>query len=541
MKDIRGYLKEEKLAIFFILLLFALSAVSESAIPLFIRKTIDQDIKSGSMDDLKKTLLIAFVVVLFAAITKLIRIRMLGQLGQRVLLGIRRHLFRKIQYLPVPFFQKYKTGDLISRISSDLDNISRLFTETAQRFFNAIFTMFFIGAAMFWLSYKLTLIAMGSVLIISLLLWIQSKILGKYIRKMLALNAQVSSLVQEILSGFVVYKIFGQEEFINKKFEQSNDEHFKAAKSVSLFTAILSPVTNFIGKVIVYAVIVYGFYMMTTGEMTTGVLLSFTVYLAQFFVPITNLGELSKSWQDGLSSISRIKEIMNYSSGIEAKLYKKDNGHKAVIKGKIEFKDVQFSYGNNLVLDKVNFVINPYEHIAIVGTTGSGKTSFVNLIARLYEPQEGSILIDGVDIKDWNLKNLRGQIGYLLQDSYLFSGNVLDNLKYGNEGITIDECKKMWSQIGGDGFVGDINTDVAKCSMGQKQLIAIGRLLLRRPRLLILDEPTASIDTRSEKIVQKAIDLASKNITTITIAHRPNTIRNADRIVSINKKRVNLT
>jgi ATP-binding cassette subfamily B protein len=450
-------------------------------------------------------------------------------------------LFRKIQYLPVPFFQKYKTGDLISRISSDLDNISRLFTETAQRFFNAIFTMFFIGAAMFWLSYKLTLIAMASVLIISLLLWIQSKILGRYIRKMLALNAQVSSLVQEILSGFVVYKIFGQEEFINKKFEQSNDEHFKAAKSVSLFTAILSPVTNFIGKVIVYAVIVYGFYMMTTGEMTTGVLLSFTVYLAQFFVPITNLGELSKSWQDGLSSISRIKEIMNYSSGIEAKLYKKDNGHNAVIKGKIEFKDVQFSYGNNLVLDKVNFVINPYEHIAIVGTTGSGKTSFVNLIARLYEPQEGSILIDGVDIKDWNLKNLRGQIGYLLQDSYLFSGNVLDNLKYGNEGITIEQCKKMWSQIGGDGFVGDINTDVAKCSMGQKQLIAIGRLLLRRPRLLILDEPTASIDTRSEKIVQKAIDLASKNITTITIAHRPNTIRNADRIVSINKKRVNLT
>ncbi len=543
---LRKYLKKEKLAIVAILLSFAVASFSQTVIPFLITKAIDEDIPSGSISSLRGTVLIAFLAILVSAVATLIRIRLLGWLGQRVLYSIRSELFRKLQYLPISFFKKYKTGDLISRISTDLENVGQLFTETAQRFFSSVFTILFIGTAMFILTPKLTLLSTIPVFIVVFLMIVQGRILKKSISHMLKLNANLSSNVQEVLSGFVLFKVFCREKYVKNRFRELNDKHFRSAVKVGFISALLSPLSNMIVKLIGYSVIVRGFMMIISGDISTGILLSFTVYLAQFFVPISNLGTISGSLQAGLASIGRIREILHSDNGVEANVYKRNGSYKGEMNGELSFCNVEFAYEEQIVLKDVSFHISPREQVAIVGPTGSGKTTFVNLITRLYDVKSGQILVDGINIKEWDLKSLRGQIGYLLQDTFLLEDTIYNNLRYGNESVTRSECELVLREIAAWEFIQllpkGIDTKISSqgndLSVGQRQLLAIARILLRRPRLLILDEATASIDTRSEAIVQKAITVATKNVTSIIIAHRLSTITNADKIIMIKKNRI---
>lgn len=543
---LKKYLKNDILRIFLIIILFALSSLFEALIPFLIQTAVDKDIKIGSYEQLQNTVLLAFIAITLSSIAKYLRIRMLGRMGQNVLYKIRGELFEKIQYLPISFFKKHKTGDLIARISSDLENINNLFTATAQRFFTAVFTIIFIGGAMLFVNIKLTLLAMLPIGIIAILMTVQGKILKKYIKRMLDLNASVSSFTQEILSGFTVFKVFCKEKFIFKRFENLNKEHFRSSLKVSVISAVLSPITNLIVKIIAYGVIIYGFMMVISGETTTGALLSFTVYLVQFFTPIKGIGDVSKSLQAGIASIQRVTEIFETSTGVEENVLRRNGGLRKVIQGNVQFKNVNFGYEKELVLKDVSFNIKSREKVAIVGPTGSGKTTFVNLIARLYDVNSGDILIDGVSVKEWDLKNLRSQIGYLIQDTFLLKDTIYNNLRYGNEKITKAECIEVLKNIGGWDFIEklpkkldtEIDKDGHSFSVGQKQLIAIARILLRKPKLMILDEATASIDTRSEKIVQRAIRIATKDVTSIIIAHRLSTIDNADKIILIKENKI---
>ena len=274
--------------------------------------------------------------------------------------------------------------------------------------------------------------------------------------------------------------------------------------------------------------------------MSLGLVVALVSYIQQLYQPLNNIEVLWRTIQNGLIATDRIIEIMSEESSIK-QIEKPYSISKEDLKGKIEFKNVSFSYSKNQkVLNNINFIIEPGETVAIVGPTGGGKTTFVNLIARLYDVVEGSILIDDVDVRNWDIKILRKSIGYLLQDNFLFADTIANNLKYGNPTITDEQIKNIFCSLGAnkiiDGLSDGINTKIDDnqtiLSSGQKQLIAICRILLRDPKILILDEATSNIDSKWEKIIQQAIDKATKNITSIVIAHRLSTIKNADKISS---------
>lgn len=545
---LKSYFRPYYKSLTIILVMLFITTTISLFIPMGVRRIIDVNLSSNPPDllGLRNTVIVIIIFALIAVSTLYMQIRRTGELGQTVLFNIRRDLFAKLQELPLRFYSQNTSGDIIARLTSDVESISRFLSEGIIRGLGFVFNLIIILVIMFSLNIKLTLIILAVFILMLVIFAIQSRFLRTALKKSLDKDGLISSEIQEILNGFRIIKSFGKEELMLKRFTSSNSEYFKYAMRANIIDAITGPFINFLSAFTTLVVIIIGLLDVSNGYLSKGSLLAYIVYVGAFFGPIRNAGGLWKTIQGGIASSQRIYDILNLKTNI-IEIHSPYNPNKNQIRGKVEFINVSFGYDNkSLVLDNINFTINASETIAIVGPTGGGKTTFVNLIARLYDTNEGEVLIDDVNVKDWKLENLRNLIGYLLQDTFLFEDTIFNNLKYNNPNISKKQALNILNSIGAGEFIDNLPDGInfqlkangSNISAGQRQILAIARLLLKDPKILVLDEATSNIDTKTEELIQKAIDKSTKGRTSIIIAHRLSTIKNADRIVLISNNRI---
>ncbi len=510
-------------------------------IPKLAQKAIDVDIANKDVSALLNTVYVALILLVITAIANYIRVRATGIFSQKILFNIRQEVFRKIQELPTQFVSDNQTGDIIQRLTGNVESLSNFFSEGLVRILNISVMMVTITIAMFLLSWQVALVSLISTVIVIGFIIIQGKFVEKPIKDSLDKEGMVSAKTQETLDGFISITSSNQQKKWGKQFERLNEQYYRVSKKVIAISSTSDTFITMMSTLCITISIFYALHLMSLNPdvMTLGIVVLFVNYTQQLF---RNLDRVSYVWRiikTGLASSARLYEILELKNNIFSP---EDAYSPTQIEGEIEFKDVDFGYnGTDVVLKDVNFTAFPGKTIAIVGPTGGGKTTFVNLIARLYDVRNGQILVDGKDVKDWDLDTLRESIGYLIQDTFLFEDTILNNLRYDNPDVTEKQALDMFKFLGVAPFIQSlpkglktvIDSDGNGISSGQRQIIALARILLRDPKILVLDEATARIDTKSEKLLQTAIEKAVKGKTTFVIAHRLSTIFNSNHIILI--------
>jgi subfamily B ATP-binding cassette protein MsbA len=464
----------------------------------------------------------------------------ISYVGQYIVTDLRNELYSSIQYKPLCFFRERATGTLISRVVSDMERIQSAASEKLGDLLREGLTLLSLAAYLFYLDWRLAAMSfvVAPVVIFPLVKF------GKKLRKMSTSSqkrmADISTLLHESITGNRIVKAFGMEGFEIKKFIQATKKLLSINLKATKFTSITPPIMEIIGSIGIGLMIWYGGRQIRLGQLTTGQFCTFLAALYGLYAPIKKLSRVHNSMQQAMAAADRAFEILDLPGDIiedPKGITLKD------IKRRIEFKNVSFCYDTAMVLDNISFFINSGEMVAIVGASGAGKTTLVNLLPRFYDVSKGSIYIDGKDIHSLTLKSLRAQIGIVTQESILFNDTVKNNISYGNPGIKIEELVKaakaayahefiQQTPLGYDTIIGEQGL---KLSGGQRQRIAIARAILKNPPLLILDEATSSLDSEAEIIVQNALANLMKDRTTVVIAHRLSTARKADKIIVIDQ------
>ncbi|MFA5935462.1 MAG: ABC transporter ATP-binding protein [Patescibacteria group bacterium] len=516
--------------------------------PLLIAHVVDTFIIAKQFDGVIRYALILLALYTTGLFTSYAQTRLMGGVGQRVLFNLRTKIFEKLQELPVAFFQANKTGDLISRINNDTDKLNQFFSQTLVQLVGSIVIM--AGAAIFLLSIHLKLGA--AALAPAAVLFVFTQLLSPWIKRTnaasLASTGSLSAEVSESLQNFKVVVAFNRRDFFRKRFEETNDSNYKAAIRAGIANNTFTPIFGFSSNLAQLIVLAYGVTLITQGNFTLGLLISFLSYIQNFYNPLRQLAALWTNLQvalagwDRISAILRMKNEMNVLPVTEAETQK---GHSL-----LTFKDVSFRYTEDkTVLHNVNFTLEAGKTYALVGPTGGGKTTTASLMARLYDPTEGTVYLNGRDIRTYTVAERTQKIGFILQEPMLFSGTVRENILYGNEAYKDFSNEALVNAIHEAGleglltrFDGGLEAKVATSgdalSLGQKQLIAFMRSVLRNPDLLILDEATANIDTVTEQLLEDILKKLPAHTTRVIIAHRLNTIENADEIFFVNSGEV---
>jgi ATP-binding cassette subfamily B protein len=535
----QNFKKYPWLLVLITLSLIEINIVNTILIPSLARRVIDENILRADMDGLVRNLLYMGILLIFTTLGQFLRVRSTGSLSQKVLFEIREKVFAKIQKLPLQFVSDNQTGDLIQRLTGNVEALDVFFSQGFVRILNTFFAILSLLVAMYLLDWRVATISLVSTVLVIIFLSLQGKFLEKPIKDSLEKEGYVSAKVQESMDGFVAIKSANQQKNWFKKFEKLTDQYYQISKKVSAISSTADTFLTFMTVLTVGLTLIYSLNLLTLNQTTLGGVILFNLYSQQIF---RNLDRVSYIWRNvktGLAAAARINNILRLESNIQ----NPENPYiPEKIEGEVEFIDVDFGYnGDDAVLKDVDFVAYPGKTIAIVGPTGGGKTTFVNLIARLYDVRNGQIKVDGVDVKRWDLNTLRESIGYLIQDTFLFEDTILNNLKYDNPKVTEKSAMEMFKFLGVEKFIKSqpkglntvVDSDGTGISSGQRQIIALARILLRDPKILILDEATARIDTKSEKLLQKAIEKAVEGKTTFVIAHRLSTIFNANHIILI--------
>jgi len=514
-----------------------ISVLLQLPLPLVTRHIIDKILPNKNIVLLNWIILGLIGFMIIKGISDLLSGYLLTLFREKVLFDIQLKLFQHIQRLSLSFFKESKTGYLMSRISSDVSNLRGLLAGTLLNFFRDSMT-FLVGVTIIFIfHWKLAII---SITILPFFIYSIHFFSGKIRRKSNEVQekiALVSDILQETFYSISIVKSFQLEKHEAQKFVRRLRGRIKSIISLNLTTSISSYTTAFIGGIGPLVVLWYGGREVIRGNLTLGTLIAFNAFLGYLFGPAQRLMNLNTQIQTSLASLERVFELFD----IEPKIKDPKNPRKFHnIKGKVEFKNVSFSYNSSEpVLKNINLIAEPGEVIALVGKSGAGKTSLVNLILRFYDPQEGNILIDGVNIKEVRLRELRKAIGIVPQETFLFSGTIKENIKYGKLNATDEEIIKAAELANADEFIRKLpsgyDTEVGergvKLSGGQRQRIAIARAILRDPKILIFDEATSDLDSESERLIQDALRKLLKNRTTFIIAHRFSTILNADKII----------
>ena len=468
--------------------------------------------------------------------------------GQGVLFSLRNAVFEKIQTLHVQFFDKNPIGRLITRITSDIEALSQLLSDGVVNMIGDLFRIFFILYFMLVMSWELTII---SILVLPILFystfWFKSKVRVAFLEVRDQI-ARLNSFAQEHINGMAIVQLFNREEKQKDKYKNINTDHKNAHVKTIFYFSIFWPLVEVLASFAMALVVWYGGARALMDGVTFGVLLAFIQYVRQFFDPIRGLSEKYNTLQSALASSERIFNVLDTPNDV---IESKNPIELVQPEGKIEFDRVNFRYNEDdqWVINDVSFEVNPGELLAIVGATGAGKTTIVNLLLRFYDIQQGKILLDGVDIRDLSLDTLRSNFGLVLQDNALFSGTVHDNITLGNEKISREqviaaakevEAHRFISKLPG-GYDYKLRERGASLSLGQKQLICFVRAMVYDPKILILDEATSSVDSETEELVSKACERMMKGRTAIVIAHRLSTIRGADRILVMHKGKIRET
>jgi ATP-binding cassette subfamily B protein len=511
--------------------------------PLIIGRTVDVYIKGRDFSGVLTLAGLLLGVYLFGLLASYFQTLAMGTVGRTVLFKLRNNLFTKLQELPLIFFNQNKAGDLISRINNDTDKVNLFFSQALVQLTGNLFLM--AGAAIFLLSLNIrlgaaALIPGAGVLVFTLVIsaWIKKKNL-----KSLQSLGGMSAEIQESLSNFKVIAAFNRLDYFRQKFNEANERNFSASLAGGLANGIFIPVYGLalnLGQLIVLG---YGIYLIQAGNLTVGLLIGFLLYVNSFYFPLRQVAMLWAQLQLALAALDRISEVQALESNMTVVPAAGAAGRSAAA---MEFENVRFSYpGGSDVLKGTNFTLESGKTYALVGPTGGGKTTTASLMARLYDPTGGKVLLGGRDIRSYSPEERSKKIGFILQEPFLFTGTVRDNILYGNEQYrqySDDQLIALLNEknVGGllARFEQGLQTKVLAVgdaiSLGQKQLIAFIRAVLRNPEILILDEATANIDTITEQQLDQILDKLPNSTIKVIIAHRLNTIANADEIFFIN-------
>jgi ATP-binding cassette, subfamily B, multidrug efflux pump len=533
-----SYLKKYKRETIISIILMGLITISNNLNPYLMKIAIDNNIKNKDIKGLVIIGIFLIIINIFTLIFSKIKWKIVSYVTNNILVNIRMELYTHIQKLPFTFFDSRPVGKILARVMGDVNSLKNLFDQSIQSVIPELINLLSVIIFMLMLDVKLAIACILLLPILGLGMFFieinSRKRWSEYRSKRSILNG----FTHEDISGIKVVQSYAKENSTELKFKDLVWDHlesFLKAVKINDFIWPLVELSWGAGTIVVFFV---GYRLIKTGNIEVGTLIAFTMYIGMFWRPIMNLSNFYNTLITNLSAGDRIFEILDIEPFIKDDLNKPDIGS---INGEVKFRNVSFGYEDSLVLKNISFNVKKGEKIALVGETGAGKTTIVSLLSRFYNPNDGEILIDDKNVMDYNLHSLRSQMGIMLQDTFLFSTTIKENIRYGKLDATDEEIIEAAKAVNAhefilsleNGYDTEVNERGSRLSLGQRQLISFARALLANPRILILDEATSNIDTQTEIIVQKGIEKLLDNRTSFVIAHRLSTIRDCDRIIVI--------
>ena len=472
-----------------------------------------------------------FIVAMAGALFSMTQVRLIARISQGILNDMRQKVFNKIMHMPMKLLDRNGTGRLITRATNDVETVNEFYSDVFLNLFKDVFLLAGIMVMMFVLDVKLALVALTGVPLIVLITVSLKRVIKRNWKKMKSIIGQINGFMAENISGMRIVQAFNRQKHKLDEFRELNKAYFKTAMTQVFLNSFLRPTMEVVNNMVIALLIVYGCGRITGGYLEVGVLYAFTNYVKQFFEPINDLAEKYTTIQSALVSTDRIYEILDEKETEDPEA----GSHGGEVHGTVEFKDVWFAYNDeDWVLKGISFKVEAGQKIAFVGHTGVGKSTIINLISRYYDIQKGQILVDGVPVEDWKLRDLRQGVSTVLQDVFLFTGDIAQNLDM-HAGLSEEKMQQALVVSEAAGFVeelGGLKAPVTEqglnFSTGQRQLLSFGRAIAHDPAILVLDEATAHIDTNTEELIQKSIENISQGRTSIFIAHRLSTIQNCD-------------
>lgn len=539
IKRIWRYMEKQKAALIASIIFVIISTLLGLLGPYLIGVIIDEYIIPKNMTGTIRLLVLLAVIYTATALFTWLQTFMMVRVSLQTIRNLRQDLFDKFHTLSLRFFDTHTHGDLMSRVTSDIESLNQALSQSVIQIFSSVLMVSGVAIAMFSLNWVLAVVTL---LIIPLMIFTTKKIItyssSNFIKRQRDLG-ELNGFIEESISGNEVITLFGKEEKIFTRFSDVNERLRGSAMAADTVSGFVGPANNFINNLGVGLVIGVGAVMTVEGMTSVGIIAAFVTYSRQFFRPINQLSSLLNMFQSAIAGAERVFEIMDETPDLQDK---EDAILINSFKGAVEFSHVHFSYGDGKsILTNIDFKARAGETIALVGPTGSGKTTIVNLLMRFYDIRSGEIRIDGRNITDYKISELRKKIGVVLQDPFLFSGSIMENIRYGRLAATDEEVIAAAKLASAHGFIKHlpkayhtpITSGGSNLSQGQRQLLAIARAILADSDILILDEATSSIDTRTEIEIQKGLNRLTEGRTSFVIAHRLKTIENADRILVI--------
>ncbi|MFD2743094.1 MULTISPECIES: ABC transporter ATP-binding protein [Sphingobacterium] len=534
------YIRPYRTVFWISVVLTILLAAVAPALPMLVEHTVDRYILAGNPGGLTKMLIAMIALLLLQTVIRYFHTLMTNTLGQSVIRDIRIQVFEHITNLRLKYFDNTPIGRLITRTISDLETIANIFSEGLIQIIGDLLQLVVILIVMFYTDWRLTLVVLIPMPLMIAATYIFKEAMKSAFQSVRTWVSNLNTFLQEHISGMAIIQYFAREEQEMRKFKEINAEHRNAHIRANWYFSIFFPVLEVIVAIATGLLVWYGAKQILADSISPGVVVAFLMYITMIFRPIRELIDKFNTLQMGMISAERIFEVLDTQEFTpDNGTYKPDS-----VRGRIEFKNVWFAYNEEKwVLKDISFTVQPGETLALVGATGAGKSSTINILSRFYEIQRGQILLDGVDIREYDLTYLRQTISTVLQDVFLFSDTILNNINLYDHTISMDAIVDAAKKVGAHEFIerlpGGYNYQVQErgstLSAGQGQLISFIRALVHDPKILILDEATSSVDTETEQLIQSAIENLMDGRTAIVIAHRLSTIQRADKIIVLEK------
>ncbi len=536
-----GYLRRQRLALIFTVFAVAATTGLQLAGPYLLGVAIDRYILPGDLAGLVRLCGLMLGVYLLISLLTWLQTYIMAAAAQRTVAAIRNDLFEHEQTLALRFFDQHAHGDLMSRLTNDVENISMVLAQSVTQLVSAVLSLAGTAAVMLALNWRLALVTMLTVPLMMLFLtrWVGGRTRAGFRQQQKALG-KLNGIIEETITGQRVVKAYGREQAVLAEFDVANRELRRAGTQAQIFSGFIGPLMNLVNNLGLAIIAGAGGWMALAGLATVGTIAAFINYARQFGRPLNEIASLYNTIQSAIAGAERVFETLDEPAEVSDAA---DARPLVQVRGEVTFEDVCFEYEPGVpVLKHVSLHAEPGQVVALVGPTGAGKTTIVNLLTRFYDIQSGRICIDGQDIRQIKIADLRRQLGIVLQDTFLFSGTVMENIRYGRLDATDEEVIAAARLANADPFIRrlphgyqtELSERAGNLSQGQRQLLAIARAILADPGILVLDEATSSVDTRTEKHIQEAMLRLMKGRTSFVIAHRLSTIRNADQILVIN-------
>ncbi len=544
MKRLLKFLRPYRLQVFIGVCLLAFTTLTQLAGPYLTKVAIDRYIANKQIRGLTIIAILYLAVLALEFVITYVQMYLTQWIGQKVMYDIRTLIFSHLQRLPLSFFDNNPVGRLVTRTTNDVETLNEMLSSGVVTIFGDVFVLIGILIMMLNLNWQLALVTFSVLpLIFYATFLFRSRVRESY-RKIRIRIARINSYLQENISGMSTVQIFNREAKNSSRFDELNKDHLLAYLQTIRYYAIFFPAIELISAVALALILWYGGIEVVNNTLTIGIVVAFVQYSQRFFQPIRDLSEKYNIMQAAMASSERIFKLLDSPEQVMVP----DNPLRLPSpRGEIEFRDVSFSYnGDDYVLENISFKIRPGEKVAVVGATGAGKTTLINLITRMYEPTKGKIYLDGIDTSRLRVRDLRERIRMVLQDVFIFSGSVEENIRLGNKKISMERVEQASKDVNAhsfvaklpDGYQHELSERGSNISVGQKQLLSFARALAHDPEILILDEATSSVDIETEHLIQEAITKLMANRTSLIIAHRLSTIQNADWIIVLHKGKI---